>query len=263
MLDASNIEKDFKRKVCEQLEVVAEGINRYLIITPMAFDDGDALPIVLKKEDERWILSDEGHTFMQLSYEFDDLDLTAGGRGDLITKALNAFNVSNRNGELILPITDERYGDHLYGFVQTLLKVDDVRYLSRERVRSTFYEDFLEVMSELVPAERRTFKWHDERRDPDAKYEVDCRVNGAKVPLFIFALPNDDRVNIATISLLNFEKWGMPYQSLGIFEEQEKINPKTLARFGDVCGKTFSNLPAVKERFRRFYLEYSGSEGVG
>jgi len=249
----SGIERDFKQKVCDNLEVVAEGLDRYLVITPFAFDDGDVLPIVLKKTNEQWVLSDEGHTFMQLTYDLDETDLQQGARKEILDRTMSAFGIESRGGELILPIEDGRYGDSLYTFVQALLKIDDVRYLSQGRVRSTFFEDFRQLMATLTPAGRRTYNWHHPEKDPDGKYQVDCRLNGSQTPLYIFALPTDERVAIATISLLTFEKWSIQFNSLGIFEEQEKISPKTLARFADVCGKTFSNLSVAEERFPRFF----------
>jgi hypothetical protein len=259
MSDTANIEREFKHKVCDQLEIVSEGLDRYLIITPLAFDDGDLLPIVLRREENRWLLSDEGHTFMQLGYKLDDVDLNQGTRGEIIAKTLSSFQMENRKGELVLPIPGEKFGDSLYSFVQALLKIDDVRYLSRERVRSTFFEDFRTLMENLVSTERRTFDWREVHRDPDGKYQVDCRINGSKTPLFVFALPSDERVQIATISLLTFEKWNLSHRSLGIFEEQERINPKTLARFADVCEKTFSNLSVAGDRFPRYFSELGTS----
>ena len=73
-------------------------------------------------------------------------------------------------------------------------------------------------------------------------------------PLFIYALPNDEKVNVATISLLMFEKWQIPFQSMAIFEDQESMARKALARFTDVCEKTYSNLEGNKDRIAE-YLE--------
>jgi hypothetical protein len=253
---ADNIELAFKRDVSDELEIVREGPDRYVVITPLAFGDGDVLPIVLRRQDnDGWLLTDEGHTFMQLTYELDDADFQQPTRREIILRTLSAFGLQNRKGELVLPISDEKYGDALYSFIQALLKIDDIRYLSRERVRSSFMEDFKELMARVTSRERVSYNWHEPQRDPDAKYPVDCRINGTPSPLFIFALPSDERAAIATITLHMFNRWNLSYKAVGIFEEQEKISPKTVARFTDICNKSFSNLSAASHDLRSFFPE--------
>lgn len=73
--------------------------------------------------------------------------------------------------------------------------------------------------------------------------------------IMVFALPSDDRVRDATISLRQFERWRIPHRSLAIFEDQEGVNPRVLARFSDVCGKQFSSLAANRDRIVTYLRE--------
>lgn len=254
-MNVETIERDFREKVGRKVRLASEGIDRFRVFTPFLFDDGDHLCIVLHREGNGWTLTDEGHTFMHLTYELDDRSLREGTRNTIITNVLGAFKVEDAEGQLRLQVPEERFGDALFAFVQALLKVTDVRFLSRERVRSTFWEDFQDFMTTSVPENRRTFAYHDPVHDPDGKYSVDCRINGMPRPILVYAIPNDGKCQYATIALLQFERWNVLHQSIGIFEEQEGINRKILARFSDVCEKQFSSLGANRDRITRYICE--------
>lgn len=251
-MSISTIERDFHDKVSGKVRLVPEGIERYRVFTPFLFEDGDHLSIVLKKRGHEWVLSDEAHTYMRLTYDVDYRDLIRGNRQKIISNALSVFQIEDQDGELVLEVPNEQYGDALYSFVQGLLKIADISYLSRERVRSTFLDDFKALIAEAVPEERRTFDWRDPDRDPQGVYTVDCRVNGMQRPLFVHALGNDTQTRDATISLHQFENWGISFRSLAIFEDQETINRKVLARFSDVGEKQFSRLVANQDRIKQF-----------
>jgi len=251
-MNIETVREDFKKRVCEQIDLQQEGEGRFVVVTPFRFEDGDHFGIFLKKENGHWILSDEANTLMHLSYQLDDQDLDSGNRGELIDGSLAGFSVQNRKGELVIPVSGGRFGDALFNFVQALTKVTDVSFLSRERVRSTFLEDFRAFLRSRVPEERLVFDWTDQHHDQAGKYPVDARVNHMPRPLLVYALPNDEKVNVATISLLTFEKWKIPFQSMAIFEDQESIARKTLARFTDICEKTYSNLEGNKDRIAEY-----------
>ncbi|MBS1813705.1 MAG: DUF1828 domain-containing protein [Acidobacteria bacterium] len=259
-MNYEEIVKQFKSKVCEQLRVVEEGENRFRVFTPFIFEDGDHLGIVLKKDRSgSWALSDEGNIYMRLTYDLDEKDLRSGTRQKVISNALSTFSVEDRDGELVAPIKENRYGDALYDFVQASLRIADVTYLNRERVKSTFMEDFRSFLEANINPKRLHFDWSDRQHDPEGLYSVDCKIDtSSEAPFFVYALPSDDKVKDSTIALLQFEKWGIPHRGVGVFESQEDINRKSLARFSDVCDKQFSNLATNKDRLAR----YLGSESL-
>ena len=253
-MSINTIEQDFIDKVSEKVRLSPEGKERFRVLTPFRFDDGDQLVIVLKKLGGRWVLSDEAHTYMHLSYKIEKNLLRSGNRRQIILKALSMFEVQEHNEELILDVSDGRYGDALYGFVQALLKIIDVSYLSREQVHSTFLEDFRTLLYNRVGKARMDFEWHDPTLDPLENYPVDCRINGIPQPLFVYALSNDDRTRKATIALHQFRVWGIHHRSLGIFEHDRSTSQQAATQIKDVCDKSFVGINESYEQIGQ-YLE--------
>ncbi|MBI5203410.1 MAG: DUF1828 domain-containing protein [Nitrospirae bacterium] len=247
------IEKEFKSKVCDEIALTQEGLSRFIVFNPFMFDDGDHLVVLLKGTEGKWRFTDEGHTFMHVSY--DDIDIDKGTRKKVIDNVLASYGIKNQEGELISEVPNNQFGDALYSYLQGLIKITDISYLSRERVRSTFMEDFRALLEEKVPSERRIFNYFDKQHDPDGKYMIDFRINGMTRPLFVFGVSNDDKCRDVTISCLQYEKFGVPFRTMTIFEDQESINRKVLARFSDVCDKQFSTLATNKDRISKYLSE--------
>ena len=125
-MNIETIEVDFRRKVCEKLSLLPEGIDRFRVSTPFMFEDGDHIAVVLKKENGTWVLSDEGHTYMHLTYDLKEKDLRWDRMQEFVRNTLSVLNVQDRKGELFVPIQDGNYGDAFYRFVQAILRIEVV-----------------------------------------------------------------------------------------------------------------------------------------
>jgi hypothetical protein len=255
-MNTGAIKDDFRKRVCEQIELEPQGEGRFLVSTPFRFDDGDHYRIVLKREgDGGWILSDEASTIMHLSYWMDADAIESGNRQEIVDNSLSTYGVENRDGELVIPVHEGRFGDALFNFVQALTKVSDVSFLSREIVRSTFMEDLIAFLKEKVPGDRLQLNWKDDR-DASGMYPVDARINHMKRPLFLYGIPSEDKMKDVTISLLTFEKWNLRFQSVAVFEDLQTMSKKPLARFLDVNDKPFSSFDQEnKERLSGYLRE--------
>ena len=256
-MDLSQLQQSFKDSVSKSISISPEGTNRYFISTPFHFDDGDHFVIILHNDGNgNLYLTDEGHTYMHLSYHTDMQLLKEGTRNKMITSALDKYTIKEEDGQLILPIsTISEAGNALYDYIQCLVQITDTSYLSREIVASTFMEDFKRFLSQTISDERIVFDYRDKDHDPEGRYLVDCRVNGMPRPLHIYGIKNDDQCRDATIGILQFKSWNIDFRTLAVFENQEDINRKVLARFTDVSDRQFSSFEPNKDNIEHHITE--------
>ena len=246
-MTVTTIESAFQQRVAGEVRLLQEAPDRYRVFVPFRFEDGDHFTIVLRKMEGSWALSDEGHTLMRLTYDVAEADLREGHRKEIISDALKSFATEDRDGELIRRVDGDDFGTAFFDFTQALVKIADVTYLSRERVASTFREDLESLIIRAVPRENVDFDWVDPLRDPEHKYVVHFRIEQGLKPIFVFALRNDENVRDATITLHQFAQWGVVFRSAGVFDRQERIGRKVLARFTDVCDHQFPSLEHARE----------------
>lgn len=255
-MDKNTILTQFKEKVCKEISLEEKGIGRYLVRNPFIFEDGDHLVILLifDKENKSWKLTDEGHTFQHLSYFMDEKDFSKGSRDEIIQSSRKMFGVTEKNGELFLFVKNEEFGNSLYDFVQCLIKITDISFLERDRVKTLFFEDFKDQMAKI--AKKKKLEVHFEyniKNDTRDIYPIDCYLKTKKENFFVFAIHNDNKCKNAIISMLMFERWGMKFRGIGVFQDQTEISQKVLAQFSDVSDKQISSMDNI-DRFEK-YLE--------
>lgn len=120
------LEREFRREVGEEVELLAEGTDRFRVFTPFWFDDSDGFVVVLRRDEGRWFLTDEGNTFFHLSDEFEESALRRGGGYRVVAAALTRFGVEDRDGELRLEVPEDRPAEALRSFVGAIGRVAEV-----------------------------------------------------------------------------------------------------------------------------------------
>lgn len=256
---SEDIIRAFRESACGEIDLVNSGLNRYIVQVPFTFTDGDHFVVILKQEGQNWILSDEGHSLMHLSYELREREYESGNRRKIIDEVLASYQIKNVDGELVLTIPPGRYGDALFTFVQAITRITDLTFLDRATVKSTFREDFNRLVSEKATEsgiKNITFGYAHPIKDPQGKYPVDVRLNGVTTKqVLMFGVGNDDQCQTATIILLQWEKWEEQFHSIAIFRDQTEISRQYLARFSDVLGRQLVTLDSAKERLLKDFAD--------
>jgi hypothetical protein len=115
-------------------------VNNWIeITTPYIDRHNDYVQIYSKKQNNDYILTDDG-------YVIDDLmqsgcDLESKKRKDLLQLTLNGFGVKLEDNNLLVRATSENFALRKHNLIQAMLAVNDLFYLAVPMVKSLFLED--------------------------------------------------------------------------------------------------------------------------
>ena len=242
---------DLRSRLSTEVDLRPYGGGLQQIFTPFTLADGDVVSVFLKKDGDRWTITDDGNTWMQLSYDIDYRSPEIPERRAAISRALSAFGIEDNDGELTVPVEGARFGDALLSMIQGILRVSDAEFISTEVAKAKFADDVRTLLRDTAPKDMAEFDWSDPERDPQRVYTVDCRINGRPSPLFVYALAGNGKTRDATISLHRFQQWRLPFRAMAIFDRQESIRNDVLRRFSDVCSTQFSGLTVNRDAIIR------------
>ena len=239
------IEDLFKKAVCSSLEIEKTSLDTYLIHTGFTYSDGDEFHIMLKVSDDGWILTDEGHTTMWLSYE--EYSFTPS-RKDLIGRILGGSNVEFNKGELFVQFKPEDSGLALNSLTHSMMRIADLRYLSTDRVTNTFMEDlkgaFKRSRYNHICHYGRVIRLNNDEISPDVYIE-------ATIPILIFGVTNANNCKDAIISILTLEKSSERYRYVSVMDSNEHIPKKDSNKLINLSDKSMFGLDDLDHLFER------------
>ena len=246
---------DLQRRLCEQLcasvRVEPRPDGELMLEADFEFPDGDRYPIHLSEAPGGVRLSDKGDTLMRISYDHDIDAFLTGSRGLLIERILGEERVDQDEGVFYLDTSTDRLSDALFRYGRALTRIYDLTLHSRSRAASTFYEDLADLLLQTAD-EGHIQRDHLLPDLPNAEaYPIDYRLegkNGSQV--FVYGVPNRDKVRLTTIILSHFHRIHLDFESILVFSNQADIPRLDLARLSDVGGDMVSSL-ASSDDFRR------------
>lgn len=121
--DIDSMTESMRRSMGPGISLEPRGGDRHLIHTGFTFSDGDELHIVLRRMDGRWIITDDAHTLMWLSFE--GFDLTEARRA-VLDSVVSSNDVSFDDGRILVDCTGKDAGECLMRMVRAVLQTADL-----------------------------------------------------------------------------------------------------------------------------------------
>lgn len=209
-----------KQSAGSEIDVEQYTKDRYLVHTGFTYPDGDELHIVLTKKGNDWILTDDGHTMMWLSYE--EFNMT-DSRKDLLNRTLNTNGISLDDGKLSIkcPEDTDGIGVALRSMIMTELQMADLLYLGRRVVKSTFVEDLKSAFVGSDISDRCHFDAKVVGPD-DIEYNADVLIDCMR-PILVFGIRSPVQCARATVSMLSLNRDQGKYLFMIVFDKDCQI----------------------------------------
>lgn len=222
-MDIANIKASLGQDLTRGFDVYERRPGDYQLILPMLHEDGDMVDVYLQDSPlgEGYVrICDFGMALMRLSYTF---DINTPTREDIFESILVNNGIKNHEGNLYIDASIDTLYESILQFVGCVQKVCNMRYWSREIVRSAFYDDLASyVMAELQhysPAP-------DHEPLPDYPLSVDWGLKHNGRDLYVFGVRGSDKAKNVAICLLEFQKAQLPFISLVVHENMVELGRK-------------------------------------
>lgn len=250
-LNIEKLQENLCSLMCSEIKILSKNKSLAIVETPFFFPDGDPYQIYIKEMPGGIIrLTDMGHTMMQLSYENDVDKFREGTRGTILTQIMAETFIKEDSGEFYIDTTAGNLATSIFRLGQAITKINDLTFLNRARVESTFYEDLKESLFNIIPSEKIHADFIYANMDNARDYPIDYYIEGKHSPLYLFGIPNKDKARLTTIILERLLRKTNDFDSLLIFAEQKNIPYSDLARLSNTGGEMIASLDATDD-FKR------------
>ena len=223
-MDIEKVRASMGRGMSGKLNFYERRVGIYQIILPILHEDGDMVDIYIQEspKGEGYVrVCDFGMALMRLSYTFEVSTPTR-------ERILDSILINNRVGldgsSLYLDAPIGLLYESVLQFAGCVQKVCNMRYWSRETVRSAFYDD----LNNYVESKMKQFSPVRDHTplESDGIFSVDWFLKHNNRNHYVFGVGGDDKAKNVTISLLEFQKAKLPFISLVVHENMEELGKK-------------------------------------
>jgi len=191
-------------------------------------------------------ICDFGMALMRLSYSY---EINSETRENIFDSILTNNGVMVDQGNLYMDAKRNILYESILQFAGCSQKVCNMRYWSKERTRTSFYED----LKEYITSELQAYSPEPDK-EPISDYDiisVDWSMTCNNRNFYLFGVHNNDKAKSATISLLELQKANLPFMSLVVHEEMEDLGGKERTYLTQNADKLYPTLDDLREQSLR------------
>lgn len=217
----------------------------FKVLLPFFHEDGDMYDVFIEEINDYIRISDYGLTMMKLSYNF---EFDTDHKQEILEGIILQNRCKFKNGTIYLDILPKQFEGAIYQFVQTISKVCTMDIISKEDVKSYFYE----LLDNYIDEHLKNYQIEKDHKPlPNSDLTVDY-VIPIKKPIYLFAVKDDTKASKVVISCLTFITQKINYRSLIVSEDLLSLNKFYQSQIINTADKVFTRL----EDFQNKGAEY-------
>ena len=248
-----------QRRGTDAFDLYERRPGRFQLIAPIMHEDGDMVEVYLQdspKGDGYIRVCDFGLTLMRLSYNF---EIGTPTRQRIFESIIINNGVGNEDGNLYLDAPIDRLYESVLQFAGCVQKVCNMRYWSRESVRSAFYDDLGSYIDQEL-AQFNPVRNHFPM--DDYPISVDWSLSYNRRDFYLFGVRGNEKAKNVAIALLEFQKVRLPFFSLVVHESMEELGRRERLYLTKNADTQYPVLTDFQERATEDIYRFAGSNGV-
>lgn len=208
------------------------------ITSPIYHEDGDAVEIYLREVSENIIrVSDYGMSVMRLSYTY---ELDTDRKRDILNKIIRENRAKIEEGVIFIDTQIQNLYPAVMQLAQVIAKVTNMKYFGRETIENLFYE----MLEDHIFSSLRQFQ-PVKIVSPLPQFEVyeaDYELHPNGKPYYLFGVKDSGKARLVTIACQQFTIAKIPFSSVVVHSDFEKLSSKDRKLLTNACDKQFTSL---------------------